>query len=76
MNKWKDSHLMDVGESTARTQHVLLSHDQSQEGLNFHFSQPSTLIIIAISPQYKADIQGNVVDSRSVHTRYIYAMVT
>lgn len=39
-------------------------------------SQPSTLIIIAISPQYKADIQGSVVDSRSVHTRYIYAMVS
>ncbi|XP_075873847.1 E3 ubiquitin ligase TRAF3IP2-like isoform X1 [Nelusetta ayraudi] len=38
-----------------------------------HLMDPSTLIIIAISPQYKADIEGSVVDGRSVHTRYIYA---
>lgn len=40
------------------------------------FSQPSTLIIIAISPKYKEDIEGFGVDSHSLHTRYIYAMVS
>lgn len=50
----------------------MISHKEDEKCL---LSQPSTLIIIAISPQYKADIEGSVVDSRSVHTRYIYAMV-
>lgn len=40
------------------------------------FLQPSTLIIIAISPKYKEDIEGSGVDSHSLHTRHIYAMVS
>lgn len=40
------------------------------------FLQPSTLIIIAISPKYKEDVEGFGVDSHSLHTRYIYAMVS
>nr|XP_046269135.1 uncharacterized protein LOC124072048 isoform X2 [Scatophagus argus] len=40
-----------------------------------HLKDPSTLIIIAISPKYKADIEGSVVDSHSLHTRYIHTMM-
>lgn len=76
VNKCKDRHLMDVSESAVTTLNVLLSQDQPNGGLKRLFSQPSTLIIVAISPQYKADIEGSVVDSRGVHTRYIYAMVS
>ncbi|XP_029688547.1 adapter protein CIKS-like isoform X3 [Takifugu rubripes] len=37
--------------------------------------QPSALIIIAISPNYKADVEGARMDTQSPHTRYIYTMM-
>lgn len=40
-----------------------------------YLKDPSTLIIIAISPQYKADIEGSVVDSHGLHTKYIHSMI-
>uniref|UniRef100_A0A3Q2Z8M8 SEFIR domain-containing protein n=1 Tax=Hippocampus comes TaxID=109280 RepID=A0A3Q2Z8M8_HIPCM len=37
---------------------------------------PSTPIIVAISPRYKADIESCVVNTRGgLHTKYIYSMV-
>ncbi|XP_078134334.1 E3 ubiquitin ligase TRAF3IP2-like isoform X4 [Sander vitreus] len=35
----------------------------------------SALIVIAISPKYKADIEGCVVDSHDLHTKYIHSMM-
>ncbi|KAM9842039.1 uncharacterized protein ACBR49_013517 isoform 1-T2 [Aulostomus maculatus] len=36
---------------------------------------PSTLIIIAISPKYKADIEDSVVDNHGLHIKYIHSMM-
>ncbi|XP_055087096.1 E3 ubiquitin ligase TRAF3IP2-like [Periophthalmus magnuspinnatus] len=36
---------------------------------------PSTLIIIAISPKYKADVEGIAVDTQGLHTKYIHSMI-
>ncbi|XP_042357276.1 uncharacterized protein LOC121954033 [Plectropomus leopardus] len=40
-----------------------------------YLKDPSTLIIIAISPKYKADIEGSVVDNHVLHTKYIHSMM-
>ncbi|XP_034530209.1 adapter protein CIKS-like [Notolabrus celidotus] len=40
-----------------------------------YLKDPSTLMIIAISPKYKDDIEGSVVDSHGLHTRYIHSMM-
>ncbi|KAM9341150.1 uncharacterized protein ABDE67_014835 [Symphorus nematophorus] len=40
-----------------------------------YLKDASTLIIIAISPKYKADIEGSVADSHGLHTRYIHTMM-
>ncbi|KAF3701059.1 hypothetical protein EXN66_Car016747 [Channa argus] len=37
-------------------------------------SQPSNLIIITISPRYKADTEVSVVDINGLHTKYIDSM--
>ncbi|XP_026161895.1 uncharacterized protein LOC113129894 [Mastacembelus armatus] len=40
-----------------------------------YLKDPSNLIIIAISPKYKVDIEGSVADSHSLHTKYIHSMM-
>ncbi|XP_022056797.1 uncharacterized protein LOC110955924 [Acanthochromis polyacanthus] len=40
-----------------------------------YLKDPSTLIIIAISPKYKADIEGSVVDNHGLHTKYIHSLM-
>ncbi|XP_051941400.1 E3 ubiquitin ligase TRAF3IP2-like [Hippocampus zosterae] len=43
---------------------------------NTIMKDPSTLIIVAISPRYKADIESCVVNTRGgLHTKYIYSMM-
>lgn len=45
---------------------------QELQTLLLLFNQPSTLIIIAISPKYKEVVEGAKMDAHSLHTRYIY----
>lgn len=45
VNKWKDSHLTDVSEATARTLNVLLLQDRSHGGEN-------CLLFTALHPDY------------------------
>ncbi|XP_069008654.1 uncharacterized protein [Embiotoca jacksoni] len=40
-----------------------------------YLKDPLTLIIIAISPKYTADIEGSVVDSHGLHAKYIHSMM-
>ncbi|XP_039898337.1 uncharacterized protein LOC120740213 [Simochromis diagramma] len=40
-----------------------------------YLKDPLTLIIIAISPKYKEDIEGPAVDSHGLHTRYIHSIM-
>ncbi|KAK7904205.1 hypothetical protein WMY93_016812 [Mugilogobius chulae] len=35
----------------------------------------STLILIVISPKYKADVEGNAMDNQGLHTKYIHSMM-
>uniref|UniRef100_UPI003AABC047 E3 ubiquitin ligase TRAF3IP2-like n=1 Tax=Centroberyx gerrardi TaxID=166262 RepID=UPI003AABC047 len=43
--------------------------------MDSYLKDQSVLIIIAISPKYKADIEGSGVDRRGLHTKYIYSMM-
>uniref|UniRef100_A0A3P9MF44 SEFIR domain-containing protein n=1 Tax=Oryzias latipes TaxID=8090 RepID=A0A3P9MF44_ORYLA len=43
--------------------------------LCFFPQQPSTLIIIAISPKYKADTDGSPSDSHARHAKYIHKLM-
>ncbi|XP_061700859.1 E3 ubiquitin ligase TRAF3IP2-like [Syngnathoides biaculeatus] len=38
-------------------------------------TDPSAPIIVAISPRYKADVEGSTVHARGLHTKHIYAMM-
>ncbi|XP_034715001.1 uncharacterized protein LOC117936239 isoform X2 [Etheostoma cragini] len=40
-----------------------------------YLKHQSALIVIAISPKYKSDIEGCVVDSHDRHTKYIHSMM-
>ncbi|KAK0136062.1 Adapter protein CIKS [Merluccius polli] len=44
--------------------------------MDSYLKDPSVLIITAISPGYKADIERTGVDRHSLHTKYIYSMVS
>ncbi|XP_026196201.1 uncharacterized protein LOC113148652 isoform X2 [Anabas testudineus] len=40
-----------------------------------YLNDPSILIVIAITPKYKSDIEGSVVDSHGLHTKYIHSIM-
>ncbi|XP_035807378.2 uncharacterized protein LOC111573250 isoform X1 [Amphiprion ocellaris] len=40
-----------------------------------YLKDPATLIIIAISPKYKTDIEGSVVDNHGLHAKYVHSMM-
>ncbi|XP_028995922.1 E3 ubiquitin ligase TRAF3IP2-like [Betta splendens] len=40
-----------------------------------YLNDPSVLVIAAISPQYKADVDGFAVDDHGLHTKYIHSMM-
>ncbi|CAG10363.1 unnamed protein product, partial [Tetraodon nigroviridis] len=62
-----DKHLMDVSSYC-----YLTWEDRNCRFCYYCFNQPSTLIIIAISPKYKEDVEGAGLDANSLRTKYIY----
>ncbi|XP_067099846.1 E3 ubiquitin ligase TRAF3IP2-like [Osmerus mordax] len=43
--------------------------------MDIYLKDQSVIIIIAISPKYKADTEGSGVDRHGLHTKYIYSMM-
>ncbi|XP_029316350.1 uncharacterized protein LOC115027271 [Cottoperca gobio] len=50
-------------------------HTDTNKWKDSYLKDPSTLIIVAISPKYKTDIEGYVMDSHGLHTKYIHTMM-